>query len=381
MKHQTKLIAVLVIALLQGCGKPAPTTEMNTEKPMTLSLVTADLLVLQPGELSRGPMISGSLQPVIKAELNAEVSGIVTQVFKDNGDLVKAGELLVQLDQTTYRDKLMSAQEAERSAAVTSDQGAKQLRRMQSLNKQGLVTAELLESAEIKANQSQSDLASAKARLVEARQQLDRTAVRAPFDGVVSVRKTSAGDTAQIGKALMVVIDPASMRFEGYIAADQVGQVKVGQPVSFKINGYQDQRFAGVVERINPAANENTRQVQLFVAIDDKKDLVAGLYAEGFIAVANQQSLMVPPSVLVQEGDNSFVWQLVDSKLKKVKVTTGGRDPRWGTVELLSGINSGDQILRHPQGSLVEGAAVKLDQAVTATPASKIPAAVAVTGN
>lgn len=381
MKRQTKLIAILVVALLQGCGKPTPAPETTAEKPVTLSLVAADLLVLQPGELSRGPMISGSLQPVIKAELNAEVSGIVTQVLKDNGDVVKAGELLVQLDQTTYRDKLMSAQEAERSAAVTSDQASKQLRRMQSLNKQGLVTAELLESAEIKANQSQSELASAKARLVEARQQLDRTAVRAPFDGVVSMRKTSAGDTAQIGKALMVVIDPASMRFEGYIAADQVGQVKVGQAVNFKINGYQDQRFDGVVERINPAANENTRQVQLFVAIENNKELVAGLYAEGFIAVANQQSLMVPPSVLVQEGDNSFVWQLADSKLKKVKVTTGGRDPRWGTVEVLSGINSGDQILRHPLGSLVEGAAVTLDQAITATPAVKAQAAVAVTGN
>lgn len=385
MKHQTKIITLMVFALLQGCGKPVPSTEAKDEKPLILSLVTADLMLIEQGELSRGPMISGSLQPVIKAELNAEVSGIVTQVLKDNGDLVKSGELLVQLDQTTYRDKLMSAQEAERSAAVTSDQAAKQLRRMQSLNKQGLVTAELLESAEIKANQSQSELASAKARLVEARQQLDRTAVRAPFDGVVSMRKTSAGDTAQIGKALMVVIDPASMRFEGYIAADQVGQVKVGQSVNFKINGYQDQRFDGVVERINPAANENTRQVQLFVAIDNKKDLVAGLYAEGFIAVANQQSLMVPPSVLVQEGDNSFVWQLADKKLKKVKVTIGGRDPRWGTVELLSGVNSGDQILRHPQGALVDGAAVTLDQVLSDKPAEKLPvketAAVAVVGN
>lgn len=381
MKHQSKFFALMVFALLQGCSKPDQPTETVADKPVTISLVAADLLQLSPGDLSRGPMISGSLQPVIKAELNAEVSGIVTQVHKDNGDLVKAGELLVQLDQTTYRDKLMSAQEAERSAAVTSDQASKQLRRMQSLNKQGLVTAELLESAEIKANQSQSDLASAKARLVEARQQLDRTAVRAPFDGVVSVRKTSAGDTAQIGKALMVVIDPASMRFEGYIAADQVGQVKVGQAVNFKINGYQDQRFDGVVERINPAANENTRQVQLFVAIDNKKDLVAGLYAEGFIAVANQQSLMVPPSVLVQEGDNSFVWQLVDNKLKKVKVSTGSRDPRWGTVEVLSGVNTGDQILRHPQGALVDGAVVTLDQALSATPAVKVPAAVAVTGN
>ena len=379
MKHQSKLCVLFLVTLLQACGQPDQPTETPADQPLTLSLVTADLLQLAPGELSRGPMVSGSLQPVTKAELNAEVSGIVTQVLKDNGDLVKAGELLVQLDQTTYRDKLLSAQEAERSAAVTSDQAAKQLRRMQSLNKQGLVTAEILESAEIKANQAQSDLASAKARLVEARQQLDRTAVRAPFAGVVSVRKTSAGDTAQIGKALMVVIDPASMRFEGYIAADQVGQVKVGQSVNFKINGYQDQRFAGVVERINPAANENTRQVQLFVAIDDKKDRVAGLYAEGFIAVANQQSLMVPPSVLVQEGDNHFVWQLLDNKLKKVKVTTGSRDPRWGTVEILSGVSKGDQILRHPQGALVDGAVVTWNQTLNASAPVKAPAAV--TGN
>lgn len=381
MKHHLKLFVLLVVGLMHGCGKPVQSTETPANIPVTLSLVSADLLQITPGDLSRGPMISGSLQPVIKAELNAEVSGIVTQVFKDNGDLVKAGELLVQLDQTTYRDKLLSAQEAERSAEVTSDQATKQLRRMQSLNKQGLVTAELLESAEIKANQAQSDLASAKARLVEARQQLDRTAVRAPFAGVVALRKTSAGDTAQIGKALMVVIDPASMRFEGYIAADQVGQVKVGQSVSFKINGYQEQRFDGVVERINPAANESTRQVQLFVAIEQKKDLVAGLYAEGFIAVANQQSLMVPPSVLVQEGDNSFVWQLVDQKLKKVQVKTGGRDPRWGTVEVLSGVHNGDQILLHPQGALTDGVQVTLNQALTNQASIKAPAAVAVTGN
>ncbi len=308
-------------------------------------------------------MISGSLQPVIKAELNAEVSGIVTQVFKDNGDLVKAGELLVQLDQTTYRDKLMSAQEAERSALLTSDQAAKQLRRMQSLHKQNLVTAEVLEAAEIKANQSQSDLASAKARLVEARQQMERTAVRAPFSGVVAQRKTSAGDTAQVGKALMVVIDPTSMRFEGFIAADQVGQVKVGQQVSFKVNGYS-QRFNGQIERINPQANEMTRQVQVFVSITEQESLVAGLYAEGFISVAMTQSLMVPPSALVQEGDHHFVWQLSGDTLQKTAVTIGARDPRWGTVQLLSGVSAGAQILRHPQGALSNGVKVLLPQAV-----------------
>jgi RND family efflux transporter MFP subunit len=383
MNVQKNLFYVAVLAtFLSACSKPETTEESKTEtKP--LSLVSADVLKLQASELSRGPMVSGSLQPVVKAELNAEVSGIVTKVLKDNGDLVKAGELLVQLDQTTFRDKLMSAQEAERSALVTADQAQKQLRRMQSLHKQNLVTAEVLESAEIKANQANSELASAKARLVEARQQLERTEVRAPFDGVVAMRKTSAGDTAQIGKALMVVIDPSSMRFEGYIAADQVGQVKVGQAVNFKVNGYSSQRFDGVIERINPQAAETTRQVQLFVAINSKEDLVAGLYAEGFIAIANQQSLMVPPSVLVQEGDNHFVWQLTDNKLHKVKVDIGAKDPRWGTVQLLSGVNIGDQVLLQPLGAIKEGATVTLNSSteISKKPETAAGTQAAVVGN
>ena len=64
--------------------------------------------------------------------------------------------------------------------------------------------------------------------MVTARQQLERTEVRAPFDGIVSDRKVSAGDTAQIGKELVKVIDPTSLRFEGLVSADSIGEVKAG---------------------------------------------------------------------------------------------------------------------------------------------------------
>lgn len=364
MKDFPKLSALaLVIALsLTACSKPAD-TESPADSVSSLSLVSQDLVTITTSELSKGPMISGTLQPVIKAELNAEVGGIVTRVLKDNGDLVKAGEVLVQIDQTTFRDKLLSAQEAERSAQVAADQAAKQLKRMQQLNRQNLVTAEVLETAEIKANQTQSDLASAKARMVEARQQLERTEVKAPFDGVVAVRKVSSGDTAQIGKALMVVINPESMRFEGYIAADQVGSVKVGAPVSFKVNGYPGRRFDGEIERVNPQANELTRQVQVFVKLREQSSFVAGLYAEGFISVEQQQSVMLAPSSLVQEGDLQFVWLLQNNKLVKTKVEIGAKDPRFGTIQVTDGLTVGQQILRHPQGALKDGISVTISDA------------------
>lgn len=360
MKRILSLSLIAAVFGLTACSKPAESNAAGAAEVVSLQVLSEDLLTVKTSELSQGPMISGTLQPVVKAELNAEVGGIVTKVLKDNGDLVKAGEVLVQLDQTTFRDKLLSAQEGERSALVAADQAARQLKRMQQLHKQNLVTAEVLETAEIKANQTQSELASAKARTVEARQQLERTEVKAPFAGVVAVRKVSSGDTAQVGKALLVVIDPASMRFEGFIAADQVGSVKVGSDVSFRVNGYPNQQFNGVVERVNPQANELTRQVQVFVRISAPVQLVAGLYAEGYILVAQQQSLMLPPSSLVAEGDQHFVWLLQDSKLAKTRVEVGARDPRFGTVQVLSGLNVGQQILRHPQGALKDGIQVNL---------------------
>lgn len=361
------LIAFCLATTLASCSKPE-VAKVQEEIAKPLQLVAQDLLTLSESTLARGPVISGSLQPVVKAELNAEVSGIVMQVLKDNGDVVKTGDVLVKLDQTAYRDKLLSAQEAERSAVVTLEQSNRQLKRMQSLSKQSLVTQEGLEAAENKANQAQSDLASARARLVEARQQMEKTDVKAPFSGVVATRKVSAGDTAQIGKGLMVLIDPASIRFEGYVAADRVGQVKVGNKVTFKVNGYSGQFFTGTVERINPLANESTRQVQLLVTMDLKEQsLVAGLYAEGHVEAQNSNTLMVPESALIREGDKSFVWQFANNELKKIEVDLGSKDERWGTHEVLSGVTSGAQILRHPQGALTDGGKAELAVAEVAT--------------
>lgn len=358
MNHINKNhLLIIVVLLLSACSKPAATVQATPAEP-PLTLISADILTLSNSELSRGPMISGTLQPVVKAELNAEVSAIVTKVNKDNGDTVAAGDLLVQLDQTTFRDKLVSAQEAQRSAALAADQANRQLKRMQQLRAQELVTAEVLETAEVRANQTQSDLASAKARTVEAQQQLERTLVRAPFAGVVAVRRVSAGDTAQVGKALMTLMDPASMRFEGYISADQVGAVHIGQSVNFRVNGYPGQQFTGEVTRINPQANEQTRQVQVFVSLHNTQQFVAGLYSEGYIAVDRQQALMLPPGALLREGDQTFVWQIKADKLVKQLVQIGSRDPRYGTIEVLSGVAIGDEILRHPQGQLKEGASI-----------------------
>jgi pyruvate/2-oxoglutarate dehydrogenase complex dihydrolipoamide acyltransferase (E2) component len=136
--------------------------------------------------------------------------------------------------------------------------------------------------------------------------------VRAPFDGIVSDRKVSAGDTAQIGKELVKVIDPASLRFEGFVSADSIGEVRTGSTSGSASTVSTSASSRAWSRASNPAANITTRQVEVLVGFDDAKQQpnVAGLYAEGRIETRSAASLALPSASVVREGDKTFAWRV-----------------------------------------------------------------------
>jgi RND family efflux transporter MFP subunit len=306
-------------------------------------------------------VVTGSIQPERKADLRAEVSAVVLQVLKENGEPVKRGDVLVKLDETSIRDSLMSADAAVRAATQAFEQSQRALERLKTLRASGMTTAQAMDDAEVRRNNAQSEVAAARARLVAARQQVGRTVVRAPFDGIVSDRKVSAGDTAAIGKELLKVIDPASMRFEGRVSADKIAAVKVGQPVMFRVNGYGEQQFTGTVKRIDPSANDVTRQVEVLVGFNGpNQPHVAGLYAEGRIDAVMSDALTLPESALVRIGDKTYAWKVKGNALAKADLAVGSRDARTGDYEIRGGLAAGDAVLRHPGSSLKDGQKVEM---------------------
>ena len=143
------------------------------------------------------------------------------------------------------------------------------------------------------------------------------------------------------------MIDPTSMRFEGRVSADKIGTVKVGQPVKFRINGYGDQQFTGVVKRIDPSANDVTRQVEVLVGSPTgEQPRVAGLYAEGRIDAESVERADAAGKRLVQAGDKTYAWRVKGSTLTKVDLAIGARDPRTGNIEIKAGLAAGDTVLR-----------------------------------
>jgi RND family efflux transporter MFP subunit len=378
------LLALAIASALVACGKSAKEPEKagasasapatagkddKKEPAVTLQMSPEDILKVESNALASGPVITGSIQPERRADLRAEVGAVVLQVLKENGEPVRKGDILLRLDETSIRDSVNSAEEATRAAEQSLAQAQRMYERQKTLLASGMVSTQAQEDAEIRRNNAQSDLAAARSRSVSARQQLTRTVVRAPFDGIVSERKVSNGDTAQVGKELIKVIDPASMRFEGLVSADKIGVVKVGQPVLFRVNGYPDQNFSGKVKRVDPAANAITRQVEVLVEFSEPaQPRVAGLYAEGRVESQSSASLMIPPSAVVQAGDSNYVWRVKGGTLTKAQLTIGARDERSGNWQVLSGLSAGDVVVRVPGSSFKDGQ--KVDMSVPKAVAS-----------
>ena len=382
-------VLVLSTVFLAGCNRgPAPDAAKKAAAGKTLLLASEDLLTVRASDQAQGPVITGTIQPEKRADLRAEVSAIVLQVLKENGEPVRQGDLLVRLDDTSIRDGLRSAEETARAAKQAVEQAQRQVERLKTLQLQGMTAMQALEDAEVRRNTAQSDYAAADARVVAARQQLRRTEVRAPFDGVASERKVSAGDTAAIGKELIKVIDPRTMRLEGLVSADRMHELQLGQRVTYRVNGYPQTVFTGTVKRIDAAANPVTRQVEVLVELSQgERPKVAGLYAEGRVETGSQSVIMLPEAAIVRSAQSTYVWRLSDRKpedaaapekdadkagatagaaernvraINKAVVQLGDRDERSGDYPVRAGVADGDRILRNPNAQLVEGQLVEL---------------------
>ena len=142
------------------------------------------------------------------------------------------------------------------------------------------------------------------------------------------------------------VVDPTTMRLEASVSADQLSVIRIGLPVSFTVTGYKDRVFQGKITRINPTADDLTRQVRIYASIPNGgQSLVGGLYAEGRISAESHTGLSAPITAVDEAGTTPAVMRVRNGMVEKVPVTLGVRDEATERVELLTGVAAGDTIL------------------------------------
>src|SRR3982751_3303445 len=165
-----RTVATLALLLAAAACKPGGPDAGKAASTPALLVSAEDVATIRNNALASGPPITGTIQPERRADVRAEISASVLEVFRENGDVVKHGDLLVRLDDTAIRDALASAQATERSSAQALEQASRQLERVKTLRGSGMASAQALDDAEVRRNGAQSDLEAAKARAVLARQ-------------------------------------------------------------------------------------------------------------------------------------------------------------------------------------------------------------------
>ena len=360
MSRRTLGLVALATLTLAACGKKdAGASETPSE--VTVQVGPEAMTIAARTVLSSGPILSGSLVAERTAQIRAEVPGSIIQVFTDPGTRVAAGTSLAKIDDRAINDAYLSARSGLTAAQTAADIAQRELARAEALLKAGAISDRDLEYARRGDLAARTMLDDAKARLSSAQKSLDATNVLAPYAGVVSERFVNPGDVVAPGSPLMNVVDPATMRLEAAVPAEQLSQVRVGAPVRFSVTGYPGRTFEGRISSINPSADPQTRQVRLFVRIPNNgNQLVAGLFAEGRVASDSREALTVPELAVDLRGLTPSVLRLKNGRTEKIEVTLGAKDEAQERVEITAGVTAGDTLLVGPALGISPGTPLKI---------------------
>lgn len=317
-----------------------------------------NIAVATSATLRSGPAITGTLVADREARVRAEVAGAVLQTFVDAGQRVSAGTVLARIDDAVLQDAALSARSMVTQATVSADQAARELARAKTLVAAGAIAERDVEAAERANVSAQAQFADAKSRLSAAEKNVKNATVRAPFAGVVAEKSVSPGDVVAPGAALFTVVDPSSLRLAASVPTSALGDVRVGSPVIFTVNG-SDRELQGKVTRVNPTVDPVTRQVSLQASLpNDKNALVAGLFVEGRVAADSSTGILVPTSAVMQTGIVPIVMRLKGGVVEKVEVQLGLQDRANDLFEIKSGIAAGDTVLLGAARGISAGTAV-----------------------
>lgn len=322
-----------------------------------------------------------------QATVSSKVTGKVAEVLIEEGMTVEEGQLLARLDDTTTQPVYALAQrqlEAARKnldeVAVRMGEAERNLRRVQQLRAEKLVSEALLD-------QAQSEHAALKARLAALAgevkvaegalrvraQELDDLLVRAPFAGVVVSKDAQPGEMVSPISAgggftrtgIATIVDMDSREIEVDVNESFINRVRANQKTEATLDAYPDWIIPSHVINIVPTADRQKATVRVRIAFDeldprilpDMGVKVSFLEERGGQPTAARAAVRVPAGAVIKDGETSYVWRVVDDEVERVAVRTGGE--RAGQIELLSGVSAGDVVVAAPVEGLVEGAPVK----------------------
>lgn len=330
----------------------------QTELPATLEFAPTDVAVVTVKALDRTVSISGSLAPLTQSLVKSTVAGQVRQVLVREGQSVKAGDVLAEIDTVDLRARLdaAKAEQEERKSRLTIATRNRDTNR--ALLKQNFISQNAYDQTQSTYQGSDAAVRWADAQVQLATKAINDAVVRSPISGVVAKRMVNGGERITPDAPIVNIVDLSRLELEAAIPASDVPSVVLGQSVRFRVDGFGERHFEGKVERINPVAEPGSRAIKLFVAVPNPDySLKGGMFAEGVVMLAQTAvSPVIPHSAVFEEAGQSYVFSIEAGKLAKHAVSLGQKDEISGLVAVKSGLTEGVPVVRIRMVGLKAGA-------------------------
>lgn len=286
----------------------------------------------------------GTLKSNESVVLRPEIAGRVAEIRFREGAAVTRGDVLLTLDASTQSAELQQAR-ANLGLARAN------LLRTEELFEKKFVSARARDEASANMKVLEAALALAQARY-------DKTQIRAPFAGVVGIRRIAVGEYVRDGQELVNLEDIATLKADFHLPENLLPKVRKGQAVEVSTDALPGAVFKGTVDAIDPMLDPSGRAVQLRARLPNPQmKLRPGMFVRVRLVFGDERrALAVPEQALVPEGKDSFVFKVAAGKAQRVRVKVGQR--RGTSVEILEGLAEGDEIVTAGQLKLRDGVPV-----------------------
>ena len=302
---------------------------------------------------------TGNVQAWQEAIIGAEVAGLrLAEVNVNVGDSVKQGQVLAR-----FADEMVNNDLAQQQAALEEARAKLAEAEVNAAGAQKLKDSVAMSAQEVQQYLTNAQSARAQVQMAEARLQAEKlrlryTRVTAPDDGVISARSATVGAVMQTGSELFRLIRRGRLEWRAELPESQLQTVRIGQKVL--LHAAQGEPVAGVVRRISPVVDVQSRNGAVFVELTDSRALKAGMFAQGEFVMGNLPALTLPQSALVVRDGYAYVYRVeADNRVIQLKVATGRRFGE--RIEIIGGIKPGESFVAAGAGFLNDGDRVRIE--------------------
>jgi membrane fusion protein (multidrug efflux system) len=313
----------------------------------------------------------GSIASAKGVAIATEVPGTVLKIHFESGDVVKAGQVLVQLDASVEQAQLASA-------LVRKDLAATNVKRTRALSAAGVVAAATLDNDE-------SQLKSSAADIVTLQAQIARKTIRAPFAGKLGIRAVNLGQFLNPGSPITTLESVDSVYVDFTLPQQKLADVRAGMPVRLRVESVEGPPLDGTIAAIDPSIDASTRSIKLRAAVPNQADrLRPGMFVDVEVVMPDKKSyVVVPVTALVRApyGDSVFVVEDKKADAPGIRETPDGKTVKVGRqqfvrtgpqrgdfVAILEGVEAGQEIVTTGAFKLRNNAPIYITDVAIAEP-------------